>query len=390
MTLPLFTAPTDTAWTVTQLARAARKQVEGSLGQVWVRGEVRGLKQYQSGHWYFSLRDAESQIRCVMWRTWSRQAGPPPAEGTEVFACGTPTIWEERGEFRLNITQLLATDGRGERHREFERVKKLLEGEGLFAAARKRALPALATCIAVVTSPDGAALRDIITVTRKRWPCVRLLVFGARVQGNEAEGDLVRALQRVNRMDGPELCIVGRGGGDGEDLWAFNREGVCRALAAVRVPTVSAVGHETDVTLCDFVADARAATPSAAAELAVCDREDLRRRCDALGSRLGGGLQRYTRVASERLHRNADRLEHCLEQRLERWRRRLEQAGSRLDALSPLQVLQRGYSMAQDAEGRVLRRVEDFPAGLRFSLRVADGRVPARADDSFPSRPAGD
>lgn len=381
MTLPLFTAPTDTAWTVTQLARAARKQVEGSLGVVWVRGELRGLKQYQSGHWYFSLRDTESQIRCVMWRTWSRQAGPPPAEGTEVFACGTPTIWEERGEFRLNVTQLLATDGRGARHREYERVRALLEQEGLFAAARKRPLPALATCIAVVTSPDGAALRDIITVTRKRWPRVRLLVFGARVQGAEAEADLVQALERVNRMPGPELCIVGRGGGDGEDLWAFNREAVCRAVAAVRVPTICAVGHETDVTLSDFVADARAATPSAAAELAVSDREDLRRRCEALSSRLAGGLQRYTRVAGERLHRNADRLEHGLGQRLERWRRRVEQAGARLDALSPLQVLQRGYSMAQDADGRVLRRVGDFAPGRRFTLRVADGRVPARAEN---------
>ena len=376
----LFDSSVDGAVSVTAVARAARRSVEGNLGPLWIRGEICGLKAYSSGHWYFTIRDAESQIRCVMWRTYSQQVRPKPAEGTEAFIFATPTVWEEKGEFRLNVTRMIPSEALGDQVREYERVKKLLEADGLFDPARKRALPAMATCIAVVTSTDGAALKDIVTVTRKRWPAVRLIVVSARVQGETAEAELVRALTIVNRIRPVELCILGRGGGAKEDLLIFNREAVCRALAQVRVPTISAVGHETDVTLTDFVADVRAATPSAAAEMAVRDRSDVEARVHTLGSRLANGLTRHTRVSSERLFRTGDRMIAAIARLREQQHRRVDRLGSQLDALSPLRVLERGYSMARDADGKVLRRIADFAPGLHFTLRVQDGEVPSRVE----------
>ncbi len=380
MTLSLFDLPTDAAWTVSQLTRAVRRAVETGLPPCWVRGEISGCKVYQSGHWYFTLRDAESQVRCVMWRTNARRAGTPPPDGTRVFVHGTPTVWEERGELRLTVNQMLVTDALGAQQLARERVKAALQQDGLLDPSRKRPLPALPARIAVVTSLDGAALRDIISVARKRWPAVELVVLGATVQGEGAAEDLVLALRRVNRLAAIDLCIVGRGGGAREDLAAFDGEAVCRALADVRVPTVSAVGHETDVALTDLVADVRAATPSAAAELAVPDRADLARRAGALGGRLASALARRARLGRERLARSGDRLTAGLERGLARRRGQLERLSAQLDALSPLRVLERGYAVPRGADGRVLRRRADFPGGMAFTLRVADGDVPARAD----------
>jgi exodeoxyribonuclease VII large subunit len=354
--------------------------LEGGIGPLWVRGEISGLKAYQSGHWYFTLRDASAQLRAVMWRTHSVRVKSPPPEGSQVFVFGTPTVWEERGELRLNVTELLVTDQLGRQQLELERIRRALEKDGLFDPARKRPLPELPERIAVVTSMDGAALHDIITVSRRRWPAVQLLVIGTRVQGMEAESDLVRALGIVNRLEGVDVCVVGRGGGSREDLAVFNTEAVCRALAAVRVPTISAVGHETDVSLSDLVADVRAATPSAAMELAVPDRADIARQVAALGLRLGSALGRGTRLAAERLARTGDRLEAALARRLERPRRDLERLGAQLDALSPLRVLERGYAVARDGDGHVLRRRAEFRPGLPFTLRVVDGEVPSRVE----------
>ncbi len=371
---------TDTAWTVTQVARAVKHAVDGSTGALWVRGEVSGLKSYQSGHWYFTLRDADSQLRCVMWRTYAQKVRTPPADGTQVFVFASPTVWEERGELRLNVTELLPTDALGAEALALERIRKALEKDGLFDAARKRALPPLATRIAVVTSLDGAALRDIITVARKRWPSIELVVVGSTVQGEGAEADLVRAFGIVNRLAGIDLCIVGRGGGSREDLAVFNSEAVCRALARVRVPTISAVGHETDVSFSDLVADVRAPTPSAAAELAIADRRELAAVVTALAARLAGALMQRSRLAAERLARTADRLQGGIERLLESRRRQVERLGVQLDALSPLRVLERGYSVARSEDGRVLKRRADFPASRPFTLRVADGTVPARVE----------
>jgi exodeoxyribonuclease VII large subunit len=367
-------------WTPTQLARAVRRVLEQAIGPVWIRGEIQGLKAYQSGHWYFTLCDAQAQVRCVMWRTHTQRIKTPPADGTQVFLYGTPTVWEERAELRLTVTELLVTDRVGQQQLALERVKEALTRDGLFDPARKRPLPPLPEGVAVVTSLDGAALRDIISVARKRWPAIRLRVIGARVQGAEAEADLLRALRLVNRLEEVDCCVLTRGGGAREDLAAFNNEAVCRALAAVRVPTVSAVGHETDISFTDLIADLRAPTPSAAMELVLPDRTEIARRVAGLGLRLGNALGRGTRLARERLARTADRLQVVLDQRLERRRRDLERLGAQLDALSPLRVLERGYGVARGPEGRVLRRLAEFTPGLGFSLRVVDGDVAARVD----------
>jgi len=374
----LFTPNPDTPWTPIQLARAARRVVEQGIGPLWVRGELSGLKAYSSGHWYFTLSDRLAQIRCVMWRTHTQRIKTPPAEGAQVFLLGTPTVWEERGEFRLNVTQLLITDKIGQQQLALERIREALARDGLFDPSRKRPLPPHPATIAVVTSLEGAAIRDIITVARKRWPSSELLILGARVQGTEAEGDLVRALHQVNRLPDVDCCVLARGGGAKEDLAVFNSEAVCRALAAVEVPTVSAVGHETDLCLTDLIADLRAATPSAAMELVLPDREEFARQIAGCGIRLGTALGRSTRLGRERLARSADRLQAALDQRLERRRRDLERLAAQLDALSPLRVLDRGYGVARGDDGRVLKGVAAFPPGLDFTLRVADGDVAAR------------
>jgi exodeoxyribonuclease VII large subunit len=234
--------------------------------------------------------------------------------------------------------------------------------------------------VALVTSPDGAALSDVVTVTRKRWPCARILFVAARVQGEGAVQELVRALRLVNRIPELDLCIIGRGGGAREDLAAFNSEAVCRALAEVRVPTISAVGHEIDISLTDLVADLRAPTPSAAAEMAVADRRDALRLVDDLSVRLASGLTGRTRLAGARLARSSDRLRSVMRGMLKVHRGRADRLGAQLDALSPMRVLGRGYAVARDDAGRVLKRRDDFDRTERFRLRLADGEIRARVE----------
>jgi len=234
----------------------------------------------------------------------------------------------------------------------------------------------------VVTSLDGAALRDIITVARKRWRSLEIRVIGAKVQGAEAELEMVRALKLVNRLKGVSLCIVARGGGGKEDLAVFNSEKVCRALAQVKVPTISAVGHETDVSFTDFVADCRAPTPSAAIELAVPDSAELIDRVNHLAVRLANAVGQGTRLAAERLERSGDRLHAAVTNLLERRQRHVDRLGAQLDALSPLKVLERGFALPRAEDGRILRRAAEFTPALSFQLRVIDGEVPARVEEN--------
>ncbi len=383
MTLPLSLGSptaTDQVWSVSQLSASVKRLIEKHGIQLWVRGEVVQCKAYTSGHWYFTLRDASSQVRCCMFRTNTMRAGKPPADGTEVYVLGKPALYEEKSEFQLVVSRMLPTSALGRQQQELERVRALLHQDGLFDPARKRALPTYPSLIALVTSRDGAAVHDIVTVTRKRWPGVRLLVLGARVQGEGAVEELVRALRLVNRLRRVDLCILGRGGGAREDLAAFNTEAVCRALADVRVPTVSAVGHEVDISLTDLVADVRAATPSAAAELAVPDRRDVLRLVDDLSGRLAAGLTARTRLASARLARTADRLQAAVQVSLQRRRNQADRLAVQLDALSPLRVLGRGYAVARGLDGQVLKQKADFITDLPFHLRVADGEVRARVE----------
>jgi exodeoxyribonuclease VII large subunit len=381
--LDLFAAAavstSEGAWTVAEVTQRARYLLESGFPRLWVRGEITGFKAYRSGHWYFTLRDAQAQVRCVMWRRDAVRLRARPVEGAEVFVEAMPTVWEERGEFRLTVRQLLPTAADGRWQVELERAKEALRRDGLLDPTRKRALPPYPQRIAVVTSPDGAAVRDIVSVVGRRWPVASLYLVPTRVQGEGADREICRALALVNRLP-VDLVIVGRGGGSREDLWAFNDERVARAVAAVRVPTISAVGHETDISLSDLVADVRAATPSAAAEAAVPDRAATQRTVEALARRLAKGLTGRTVVAHQRLERTFDRLTAAVQVQLERRGSRLAQLAGKLDALSPLQVLHRGYAVARDESGRVLKTVKQFPDGGRFRLTVTDGEVPARVE----------
>jgi exodeoxyribonuclease VII large subunit len=383
MTLSLsfsIPSPTDQVWSVGQLSSVVKQLIDGSFVPVWVRGEVVQCKVWSSGHWYFTLRDKRSQVKCCLWKLNAVRAGKPPADGTEVFVLGKPGLYEEKGEFQFIVQRIIPTAAVGRQQQELERVKTALQKDGLFEPGRKRRVPSYACTVALVTSPDGAAIHDVLTVTRKRWPCARILVIGARVQGEGAIQELVRALSLVNRIPGLDVCIVGRGGGGREDLAAFNSEAVCRALAAVRVPTISAVGHETDISLTDLVADIRAATPSAAAELAFADRRDVLRLVDDLSVRLASGLSGRTRLASERLARTGDRLQAGITIVLEAGRQLTDRLGAQLDALSPLKVLGRGYAVPVALDGRVLKRRADFVTDQTFRLRVSDGDVRARVE----------
>ena len=381
--LDLFAAASaEGAWTVGEVTRRARAVVEAGLPPLWVRGEVSGLKRWQSGHWYFALRDGTAQLRCVMFARDNRRLPTAPADGMQVFAFGRPTVWEEKGEFRLTVLELLSTEGGGLWQLAFEKAKAALARDGLLDPARKRALPAYAQRIAVITSADAAALRDIVAVVARRWPLAELLVLPTRVQGEGAVAELCAAFKLLGRLRGLDVAIVGRGGGSKEDLWAFNSERVARAVAAAPVPVISAVGHETDVTLCDLVADFRAPTPSAAAAAATPDCDEVLDHVAHLGARLGRGLTSRVDLAALRLERSLDRLAGVMALRLERHRHQLATASGRLDGLSPLKILERGYALARDARGRLLRRVAQFPAGLAFRLRVSDGEVSARVPES--------
>jgi exodeoxyribonuclease VII large subunit len=378
--LDLFAAASaEGAWSVAEVTRRARAVIEAGLPLLWVRGEISGFKRWQSGHWYFALRDRTAQLRCVMFGRENRRLPAPPADGMQVFVFGRPTMWEEKGEFRLTVLELLSTEAGGLWQVALEKAKSALLRDGLLDPARKRRVPAYAQRIAVITSPDAAALGDVAAVVERRWPLAELVLIPTRVQGDGAEAELCAALASLARVPGLDVAIVGRGGGSKEDLWTFNSEKVARAVAAAAVPVISAVGHEADITLCDLVADLRAPTPSAAAAAATPDRIEVLEHLAHLGARLSRGLASRAQLVRERLDRSLDDLEGAMALHLERCRHRLGAASGRLDALSPLRILERGYAVARDGDGRVLRRVAQFPPGLRFRLRLADGEVAARA-----------
>ena len=386
--LDLFgAASAEGAWTVSEVTRRARAVVDNAFGPIWVRGEVAGFKAARSGHWYFTLRDARAQLSCVMWGKENRRLPGPPADGLQVHVLGKPTMWEEKGEFQLTVLELLTSDRGGLWRLAFEKAKANLLKDGLLDPARKRPLPPYPRRMAMITSVDGAALRDVIAVIRRRWP-LQLLVVDARVQGADAEAELCAAIAKLGGIPRLDLAIIGRGGGSQEDLWTFNSERVARAVAAAPVPIISAVGHETDITLCDLVADLRAPTPSAAAEAATPDRDEVGTHLSHLAERLAQRLRGRAERMHERVARGADRLSGAMQSLLERSATRVAAAAAGLDALSPLGVLARGYAIARAPDGRVLRRRADFHPGSEFRLRVADGEVTALTADS--RRPTAD
>ena len=375
--LDLFAAASaEGAWTVGEVTKRARAVIEAGLPPLWVRGEITGFKAWRSGHWYFSLRDKTAQLRCVMFAKQNYML-PTPVDGMQVFVFARPSVYEEKGDFQLTVMELLSTAEGGLWKLAFEKAKAALLKDGLLDPARKRRLPSFPRRIAVVTSPDGAVLRDIQSVVARRWPLAELIVVPAQVQGAKAEASVCSALNRISRLP-VDVLIVGRGGGSVEDLWAFNSERVARAVAAMPMPVISAIGHETDVTLCDLVADFRAPTPSAAAEAATPDRAEVLAHCGVLGQRLARALRLSSRRVVDRLARMGDRLVTSMQHRLDNNRVLLTAYGAHLDALSPLRVLGRGYAVAHDENGKILKRVAQFPSGKEFRLRVSDGEVHGR------------
>jgi exodeoxyribonuclease VII large subunit len=366
-------------WTVSQLNAAARDLVEGFFPPMWVSGEVSNFTKARSGHCYFSLRDADSQVRCVMWRDEARRLPTSPTEGMHVRALGRLTIYESRGEFQLVVADL---EGRGEGlwKLAFDRLRTTLDAEGLTSAMRKRPIPPHPSCVGVVTSAQGAALRDIVSVIRRRAPWTRIVVCGCRVQGDGAADEIARAIRLFGRASCADVLIVGRGGGSTEDLWAFNEEAVARAIAESPVPVISAVGHETDFTIADLVADLRAPTPSAAAEAAVPDGTHVRRQVAELGDRLASAVHERIAVERSAVTSASAGLRSAMERLLVARREKVGGVAGRLHALSPLAALSRGFAVPLADGGRVLRRAAEFAPGEAFALRVADGTVPCRVD----------
>ncbi|MCH2462657.1 MAG: exodeoxyribonuclease VII large subunit [Gemmatimonadetes bacterium] len=385
-------------WSVTQVNRAVRGLLEDTIESLWIGGEVANWTRARSGHCYFTLKDEQSQLRSVMFKTEAETLPADPEEGTTVRAFGGLTLYEARGEYQLVVRRLESQDAEGLWRQAFERLRLKLEAEGLLAPERKRALPRFPKAVGVVTSLAGAALADILTVVRRRAPWTRVVVRGARVQGEGSGDEVAEAITALGGSGLVDVLIVGRGGGSLEDLWAFNEEVVARAIVACPVPVISAVGHEVDVTISDLVADVRAPTPSAGAEAAVEDGEGLSdalsvtrtrmsgalraitfRRREVLGVRLGQlrrsgvGLVQPRRAA---VSRTGDRMESAVRGIAMLKKARLTEVAGKMDVLSPLATLGRGYALPQNASGRILRTVEAFEKGDRFSLRVSDGSVP--------------
>lgn len=374
-------ATARSAVSVGALTQTARDILEGAFLPLWVRGEVSDFKAHRNGHWYFCLRDVDAQIKCVVWSRDRRGIPAPPDDGMQVSALGQLTVYAARGEMQFAIRRLEAA-GDGLWRKALEITRARLAADGLLSPERKRPLPRHPRVLAVVTSPDGAALHDIAAVIRRRAPHVRIVVFAAAVQGESAPEELCFALDQVSRWGQADAVIIGRGGGAREDLWAFNDERVARALAHCPVPTISAVGHEIDITICDLVADLRAPTPSAAAESAVRDSEDLASELRAHARRLLSAMAGRIADADGWLRDAGSRLAAAGRLGIERRNASLGTAAARLHALSPLATLARGYAVARDpSDGRTLGSATQYREGMRFDLQLRDGIVRSTAQD---------
>ncbi len=366
----------QTAITIGTLTETARELLEGAFIPLWIRGEVGDFKAHRNGHWYFTLRDRMSQIRAVVWNRDQRRIPAPPDDGMQVVAFGRPTVYPTRGELQFTVVKLEA-EGDGLRRKALERTRRRLEADGLLAPERKRALPRFPRVIAVVTSPDGAALHDIVAVVRRRRAAVRLVVVPAAVQGDSARVELCAALRRVADWGRADVVIVSRGGGAKEDLSVFNDEKVARAVAACPVPTISAVGHEIDVCMCDLVADVRAPTPAAAAEAATRSRAELEAELRRIGTRLTTGARSAVRARRDLLRHTARDLAGAGSDAVAAQKNAIKSAAGRLHALSPLATLARGYAVPRDLDGATLTSVQSFVDGMPFELVVRDGIVPS-------------
>jgi exodeoxyribonuclease VII large subunit len=412
---------TSKVFTVGELTRQIRGALETRFRAVWVQGEISNYKLHPSGHQYFTLKDQRAQIACVIWRDAIAPPRQPLVDGTQVQLYGTVTVFEARGQYQLNV-QILQPRGVGLLQAKFEALKRKLETEGLFATERKRPLPKFPRRIGVVTSPSGAAIRDMLNVLRRRAPWLQILINPVRVQGTGAAQEVAVAIRELaspnDAFPPPDLIVVARGGGSIEDLWEFNEEIVARAIFNSSVPIVSAVGHEIDFTICDFVADLRAPTPSAAAELIVPDIIELQRRIGDCTRALARQLLNRARDAQQRLDHASETLQRCLAHKIDSYKRGLLHMARALQARSPARelmtrrnrfvdlhrrlvacpgrllenakhrfqrmegilrvlgpdaTLRRGYSITMNERGKVIRTIAEIRSKMKVRTRVSDG-----------------
>ncbi len=402
--LGLFSQP-ERPYSVSEITARIRLLLEQEplLQDVWIEGEISNFSRASSGHLYFTLKDAGAQINGVVWRNQAQMLGYTPRSGDQVIIHGRIGLYEQGGRYQIYVDAIRPA-GRGSLYQEFERLKARLEAEGLFAAERKRPLPAYPRKIGVVTSPSAAAFRDVINVLTRRYPLAEVLLAPTLVQGETAPAQIVAALATLNARSDIDVILIVRGGGSLEDLWAFNDEQVARAVAASRIPVISGVGHETDFTLTDFAADRRAPTPSAAAEMATPDRQELQavlrqyetRLNRTLGRRLQGfrdRLGRLTRAlhylapaarlanSRQRVDDLLTRAEMAIAYRLTMQRQRVQALTARLASLNPDAVLARGYAIVQEREtGQILTLAKNITPGLALTVRLQDGEANARGE----------
>jgi exodeoxyribonuclease VII large subunit len=399
---PSLFAQQPEAVTVSELTRYIRQmfELDYRLQDVWVQGEISNLSRPSSGHVYFTLKDSGAAIKCAMWRTSVTPNVHRLREGDAILAHGKISVYEVQGAYQLYVDAIQSA-GVGDLYQQFERLKAQLQAEGLFDPDRKRALPTSVHAIGIVTSPTGAALQDMLNIISRRWPLLRVVLSPTPVQGDDAPPKIIAALERLYQRDDLDAIIVARGGGSIEDLWCFNDEDVARTIARSPVPTISGVGHEVDFTIADFVADVRAPTPSAAAELITPDQEEVRSTLEAYASTLDAIMTDRIRQHRLRVQLNERALAHLSPRvKLANARQRLDEAGSRmqdatlhglvlrrervrslaaqLNAYNPLNVLARGYAVVRKESGEVVRSVAQVTADERLTIRVSDGELNAR------------
>ena len=377
------------------------------LTQIAVRGEISNYKLYPSGHHYFTLKDEASALKCVLFRGNATGLRFRPANGMQVIAMGRISVYPRDGVYQLYCTALVV-DGVGDLYAAFEQLKAKLAAQGLFDPGHKKKLPQYPGTIGIVTSSAGAAVHDMLRILSKRYPLTRVRLLPVRVQGAEAPGEIADAIAYANRYQLSDLLIVGRGGGSIEDLWAFNDERVARAIYASEIPVISAVGHEPDVTISDYVADLRAATPSNAAELAVPDQSGLYQNLDAMSAAMAGALQRQLKIAQHQLKALADspslkspqgyldkraqdlellkgRLLAAQNRNISQKKERYIRSVSKLDAMSPLKVLSRGYALVNKNDGTLLRSVSQTEKGEKITVSLQDGKIIAEVAERVES-----
>lgn len=387
----------------------ARFDADELLNALFIRGELSNYKVYPSGHHYFTMKDANGALRCVMFRYSAQRLRFRPENGMKVIAMGRISVFPRDGAYQLYCEDLMP-DGAGDLHVAFEQLKAKLDAEGLFDAAHKKPLPAYPHRIAIITSGAGAAVMDMLRILARRYPLSKVMILPVRVQGAEAPAEIAGALRYANRYQLADVIITGRGGGSLEDLWAFNDERVARAIYDSEIPVVSAVGHEPDVTISDYVADVRAATPSNGAELVAPDQQELRRRLSQLSARLGGAMGKKLtlsrraldelakkRVLQSPMHYIEDkrlaldyvqrRLIAASQQLLAGKKQRFIALTAKLDAMSPLKVLARGYSVTRKADGCILRDAREVSAGDTLKIRLLHGSVSATVCETEEETP---